>query len=213
MRLLWLLLFFLSLARAHQPRCKLTTLSSQAPGTKRGEVSRLLHQNPHKWLPLSSQGTWFAWFSDCLHLPFVPAKVHGQPELREGGAGRGGQARRWQVGRRPQQLLATSPWAQLPHSGQAAHRPEDREQWEREGGAGGDGDLDVDGDALVQVDLAARDELLDGVPHVQGLTVRYVDELVLQGAISCNMCAKSTLLSTNLLSTYLCIKTCSSLSF
>ena len=44
----------------------------------------------------------------------------------------------------------------------------------------------------MQVDLAARDELsagLDGVPHVQGLTVRYVDELVLQGAISCNMCA------------------------
>ena len=51
----------------------------------------------------------------------------------------------------------------------------------------------------MQVDLAARDELsagLDGVPHVQGLTVRYVDELVLQGAISCNMCALSTLFST-----------------
>ena len=47
--------------------------------------------------------------------------------------------------------------------------------------------------------MAARDELsagLDGVPHVQGLTVRYVDELVLQGAISCDMCALSTLFST-----------------
>ena len=43
---------------------------------------------------------------------------------------------------------------------------------------------------VIQVELAAwgNNAGVDGLPHVQGLTVQGVNELVLQGAISCARC-------------------------
>ena len=137
MRLLWLVMTFLPLACSHQPRCKLTTLSSQAPGTTRGEVivsnlefhflslsfslihTSLLHPNfdPYSQIPCAL---------GRVYLPLIPADLHGQPELCEGGAGRSGQVGR-QARHRSLQLLSPSTRAQLPHTGQAACWPKDRE--------------------------------------------------------------------------------------
>lgn len=148
MRLLWLLLFFLSLARAHQPRCKLTTLSSQAPGTKRGEIV-------------------------CTCRSFQPRYTGNLNFVKGALAG----AARLDAGKLDVVLNNCSQLHLELNFHTLGRRPIDL-RIENSGSV-----------RVVQVDLAARDELLDGVPHVQGLTVRYVDELVLQGAISCNMCS------------------------
>jgi len=149
MRLLWLVMTFLPLVWSHQPRCKLTTLSSQAPGTTRGEVVCTCR---------SFQPTYTG------NLNFVKGALAGAARL-DG---------------RLDIVLSNCSHLQLELNFRTlGRRPVDL-RIENSGSV-----------RVVQVELAAwegHNAGADGLPHVQGLEVQGVKELVLQGAISCARC-------------------------
>lgn len=148
MWLFWLLIIFLPPAWSLQPRCKLTTLSSQAPGTTRGEVVCTCR---------SFQPTYTG------NLNFVKGALAGAARLD---------------GKLDVVLTNCSHLNLELNFHTLGRRPVDLR-------------IENSGNVRVgHVELAAWEGHSVGVdrPYTQGLTVQGVQELVLQGAISCARC-------------------------
>ena len=175
MWLFWLLIIFLPPAWSLQPRCKLTTLSSQAPGTTRGEVIF----RSHKFCPFSilvldlilnlTPSTQVV----CTCRSFQPTYTGNLNFVKGALAGAARLDGKLDV------VLTNCSHLNLELNFHTlGRRPVDLR-------------IENSGNVRVgHVELAAWEGHSVGVdgPHIQELTVQGVQELVLQGAISCARC-------------------------